>query len=60
VRVLFKRLTDPEIQRREAEAAKAREEAAKKAKEGGAAAGANRPAAAKAGAWSGLGVPTRR
>ncbi|GLI58984.1 hypothetical protein VaNZ11_000805 [Volvox africanus] len=60
VKVLFKRLTDPEVQRREAEAQKAKEEAAKKAKEGGAAAGAGRPAGAKAGSWSGLGVPTRR
>ncbi|EFJ50578.1 hypothetical protein VOLCADRAFT_103792 [Volvox carteri f. nagariensis] len=60
VKVLFKRLTDPEVQRREAEAQKAKEEAAKKAKESGAAAGANRPAGAKAGAWSGIGLPSRR
>ncbi|GIL70109.1 hypothetical protein Vretimale_3378 [Volvox reticuliferus] len=60
VKVLFKRLTDPEVQRREAEALKAKEEAAKKAKDGNAAAGAGRPAGAKAGSWSGLGMPARR
>ncbi|KXZ56004.1 hypothetical protein GPECTOR_2g1556 [Gonium pectorale] len=60
VALLFRRLTDPEVQRREEEARRAKEEAAKKAKEAGAAGGANRPAGAKAGAWSGIGVPTRR
>lgn len=58
--MLFKRLTDPEVQRREAEALKAREEAAKKAKETGAAAGSNRPTGTKAGSWSGNSLPSRR
>lgn len=52
VAMLFKRLTDPEVQRREEAAKKAKEEAAAKAKESG------RPAGAKAGAWGGL--PMRR
>jgi hypothetical protein len=52
--MLFKRLTDPEVQRREEEAKRKKEEAEKKAKESG---GANR-GGMKAGAWGGL--PPRR
>ncbi|KAG2452528.1 hypothetical protein HYH02_002766 [Chlamydomonas schloesseri] len=55
VAILFKRLTDPEIMKREEEAKKKREEAAAKAKAEGK---AERPAGAKAGAWAGL--PPRR
>jgi hypothetical protein len=54
VLMLFKRMTDPEIQRREEEAKRKKEEAEKKAKEAG---GANR-SGMKAGAWGGL--PGRR
>ncbi|GFH31303.1 Mg-protoporphyrin IX chelatase [Haematococcus lacustris] len=50
VRLLFKRMTDPEVVRREEEAKRKREEAEKKAKESGQ---ANR-GAMKAGAWGGL------
>lgn len=53
VRILFKRLTDPEVQRREEEARKRKEEEDAKVKAGG------RASTAKAGAWSGL-PPARR
>ena len=55
VAILFKRMTDPEIMKREEEAKKKREEAAAKAKAEGK---ADRPTGAKAGAWAGL--PPRR
>jgi len=48
VLLLFKRLTDPEVQRREEEAKRKKEEAAKAAASGA------RPTGAKAGAWGGL------
>mmetsp|Transcript_5544 Transcript_5544/g.12272 ORF Transcript_5544/g.12272 Transcript_5544/m.12272 type:complete len:448 (-) Transcript_5544:851-2194(-) len=67
VKILFKRLTDPEVQKREEEAKRKREEAEKKAAEAKAS-GASGAAAAqgqnrdgkKAGAWGGIGLPTRR
>ncbi len=57
VMLLFKRMTDPEVQRREEEAKRKREEAEKKAKESGGSGTANR-GNQKAGAWGGL--PPRR
>lgn len=53
VRIIFKRLTDPEVQRREEEAKKRREEEEAKVKAGG------RPSTQKAGAWAGLPGPKR-
>ncbi|KAG2482965.1 hypothetical protein HYH03_018142 [Edaphochlamys debaryana] len=55
VQILFKRMTDPEVIKREEEMARRKAEAEAKAKaSGGSAAGANRAAGAKAGAWGGL------